>query len=126
MARKTNPTPVPTLPPVIPASEIVAAYRRAKAAQAEADRLAAEARAAALAQHEAHHVTEWLSADGTVSLVQVAGRQTREFDAERARHFMTPEQWESCSSLKVGRPGVRVSYEPSPAVKAEPSLRLVG
>jgi hypothetical protein len=89
--------------------EIIRQYAEARLLKEKAERLEKAARARALKLYHSEGIAELCADAGTVTITTVNGPST--FDKERARHFMTPEQWQSC--VKPGGTQERVTFKPN-------------
>lgn len=87
--------------------EAVRLFARAKMLERQAKRALEEARAKALELHDTHGLTLLEGNEGQVLIVHTKAPEL--FDKDRAKHFMSPEEWASC--VKVGKPGVQVKFE---------------
>jgi len=85
---------------------ILEQYARAKALAAEAKQLEAEAKERALALCSALKRSTLSSDAGVLSVSDVAG--ARRFSPEKARQFLTAEQYEEC--FELGKPSIRVQF----------------
>ncbi len=85
---------------------ILEQYARAKALAAEAKQLEAEAKERALALCSALKRSTLSGDVGVLAVTDVAG--ARRFSAEKARQFLTSEQFETC--FELGKPHVKVVF----------------
>ena len=94
---------------VDPQVEAVEMMAEAKRLKAEGERLEKIAKERILDIHKETRLRTLTAPIGVVTVTDVAG--AKRFNKDRARQFMTFEQWDSCHEL--GTPSIKVQFFPS-------------